>query len=269
MGIRVWRDLSSEAFRRLDPARAVAVLPLAATEQHGPHLPTGTDSFIAEALLAATAARFGADADVVALPVLEIGASLEHARFPGTLSLSAAQLIAAITAIGASVATAGLRKLVIVSSHGGNVAAMTAAALECRAQHDLMAVTLTWSRLGLPEGLVSEAERAYGVHGGLIETSLMLHIRPDLVGEPRGSHPSLQEQLAGRHDLLRAHGPVGFGWLAGDLNPAGVTGDSGAATAAIGAAILEHQAAAFASLLREIAEEDVEALLRRGDRGTQ
>jgi creatinine amidohydrolase len=263
MAFRRWQDLSTRAFAALDPARAFAVLPLAATEQHGPHLPTGTDFWIAEGLLAEAARLLPAEVDALVLPTLPVGASLEHTRFPGTLSLSAAQLTDQIVAVGEGVKVSGLRKLLIVSSHGGNVAAMTAAALECRARHDLLAVTLTWSRLGLPAGLVEDREQAFGVHGGLIETALMLHFRPDLVDMSQASNASsLQEDLAGRFAKLRAYGPIGFGWLAGDLNPAGVTGDASAATAEIGAAIAAHQTRAFVELLAEVAGAELDATLK-------
>ncbi len=263
MAFRRWGDSSSIAFAALDGRRGVAVLPLAATEQHGPHLPTGTDSIIAEGLIAEAARRAPDDLDVVILPVQAIGASLEHSRFPGTVSLTTAQLIDAIVAAGDSVAKAGLRKLVLVSSHGGNVSAMTAAALECRERFGLLAVTLTFARLGAPAGLVDARELAFGVHGGLVETALMLHLRPDLVDMDRAEHfGSQQERLAEEHKLLRAYGPVGFGWLAGDLNPQGVTGDAAAATAEIGAAIAAHQATAFVHLVTEVAEADVNSLIQ-------
>ena len=263
MGFRRWQDLSSRAFEALDAARAVAVLPLAAIEQHGPHLPAGTDLLIAEGLLA-EAERLAPDGlEAIVLPALPVGASLEHTRFPGTLSLSAAQLIDQIVAIGEGVKRSGLRKLVLVSSHGGNVSAMTAAALECRARHEILAVTLTWSRLGLPPDMVEEREQAFGVHGGLIETALVLHFRPDLVDMSNARNaPSLQEDLAGQFQRLRAYGPVGFGWLAGDLNPTGVTGNAAAATAATGAAIASHQAKAFVELLAEVARADIGNILK-------
>lgn len=258
MALRRWQELKSGDFGGLAPAAAVAVLPLAATEQHGPHLPTGTDHFIAEGLIAAAAARLPPDVGVVVMPILPIGASREHEGFAGTLSLPAALMAETIVAAGAGAARAGLRKLVLVSSHGGNVAAMTTAALELRARHDLLAVTLTFARLGLPDGLVGEEERLLGVHGGLIETALMLHFRPDLVDMAAARHfPSLQAELVGAHRLLRAYGPVGFGWMAGDLSPHGVVGNAGGATAAIGAAIAAHQAERFATLLAEVAAVDV------------
>jgi creatinine amidohydrolase len=246
-----------------DRRRTVAVLPLAATEQHGPHLPVTTDCVIGDGLLAEASGRSPVALAVLRFPTETVGASLEHGRFPGTRSLSVPQLIERIVARGEEVAGAGLRKLVVVSSHGGNVAAMMAAALECRARFDLLAVTLTWNRLGYPVGMISEEERALGVHGGQVETSLMLHFAPKLVRMDRAADfPSLQSVLAGRYGLLRAYGPIGFGWLAGDLNPQGVTGNAAAATAAIGAAIAAHQSAAFVELLHEVADADTDALIR-------
>jgi creatinine amidohydrolase len=257
-----WQELSSGAVAGLDHRHAVAVLPLAATEQHGPHLPTGTDHFIAEGMLAETAKSIRDGLEIVVLPVQPVGASLEHSRFPGTLSLPAASLVELVSAIGEGIAKAGLRKLVVVTSHGGNVAAMDAAALECRARHGLLAVACSWARFGLPDGLVDDRERDLGVHGGLIETALMLHFRPGLVEMDKASDfESLQAVLAQRFQHLRAYGPVRFGWLAGDLNPEGVVGNAAAATRQIGAAIAAHRAAAFADLLSEVAATEADSLL--------
>ena len=263
MAFRFWQDLTSPDFGALDADRTVAVLPLCATEQHGPHLPTGTDTMIAQGLTGEVAGRFKGDFDLVFLPALAIGASQEHARFAGTISVSTPALIEQISAIGAQVAASGLKKLVLVSSHGGNVAAMNAAALACREQHGLLAVTLTWSRLGLPEGVVDADERAIGIHGGFVETSLMLHFRPDLVQMDKAADfASLQSDLAGRFEHLRAHGPVGFGWLAGDLNPSGALGNAAAANAAAGRDICAHQADAFITLAGEISQFDVAGTFR-------
>lgn len=257
-----WQDLTSTHLADCDRQAQVVVLPLAATEQHGPHLPLGTDFFIAEGMLAETARRLAEEVPVLALPVLAIGASAEHGGFPGTLSLSAPALIEQIAAVGAGVAASGFAKLVIVTAHGGNVAAMTAAALECRTRHRLLAATASFSRLGVPAGTVDEAELAVGVHGGLVETALMLRFRPDLVAmDQAADFASRESELAQRYDHLRIHGPVGYGWLAGDLNPQGVVGNAAAATAEIGAAIAAHRASAFARLLQEISQAPLDSLL--------
>ncbi len=263
MSFRRWQDLTTDDFAAL-AANAVAVLPVAAVEQHGPHLPVGTDALIAEGMIGLAAEQAdGEPEDILVLPQISVGASLEHERFAGTLSVSSAEMADRIVGIARGVKAAGLERLVIVSSHGGNVAAMTDAALRCRAELGLLAVYLTWSRLGLPDGAVGDDERAYGVHGGFVETSLMLNFRPDLVRmDEAQSFGSLQRDLAGDFELLRAYGPVGFGWMAQDLNGGGAVGDAASANAGAGRAIAGHQAGRFVRLLRETAAADLSKMLK-------
>ena len=250
---RQWQDLTTAEFETLDQA-TVVILPISATEQHGPHLPLGTDAMIAEGLLDWAHRLAPPELSVLELPMMSVCASLEHRNFAGTLTVSTAELADQIVMLAGQVRAAGLTRLLIVSSHGGNVAAMTDAALRCRADLDLLAVNLTWMRLGLPEGLVVPAERAIGVHGGFVETSLMLHFRPDLVNISAAGHfPSAQETLADTNEILRAHGPVGFGWMAEDLNLDGVVGDASSASADVGRRIAEFQAAKMVTLLGEVA----------------
>ena len=268
MAWRQWQDLTTVDFQACDRKTTIAVLPISATEQHGPHLPVGTDAIIAEGMLDRAGQIAPAALDVLVLPVLSICASTEHRNFAGTLSVSSADLAEQIVALAERVKAAGLRKLVIISSHGGNVAAMADAALRCRADLSMLAVNLTWARLGLPDGLVDDEERAFGVHGGFAETSLMLHFRPELVRANKiGKITSLQQRLSEDYDLLRAYGPVGFGWLAEDLDPSGVVGDAASATAAAGQAIAHHQAERFVALAEEIADADIDALLNTSRSG--
>src|SRR5262249_32629527 len=148
---------------------------LAATEQHGPHLPLSTDTMIAEAYLARVRELLlPASLKVLILPVQPIGISTEHIAFPGTLTLPPDLAIKSWTAIGESVARAGIRKLVTVTSHGGNSAAMTITAQELRASHEMFVVTTAWSRFGMPDGMFSAQEMRHGIHAGAIETSIML-----------------------------------------------------------------------------------------------
>src|SRR5579864_1380431 len=173
-----WRDIAGAAAAT---ARWIAVLPLAAVEQHGPHLPLGVDSFIAEAYLARVHKLLPDALPVTFLPVQCVGVSLEHLAYPGTLTLSAATAIAAWTEIGESLARAGLRKLVLVTSHGGNVAAMEVVARELRTRLGMLAVTVGWHRFGYPDGVFSGEEKKHGIHAGDIETSLMLAAKPNTV----------------------------------------------------------------------------------------
>lgn len=253
MPARSWLDLTTEEVRTRDMSRAIAVLPVAAVEQHGPHLPLGTDTYIAQGYLERVAALVPAALDVWLLPVQAVGKSDEHDAFPGTLTLTAATALAAWTEIGAGLHRAGCEKIVIVSSHGGNSALIDLVAGELRARLAMLAVTTSWSRLGLPEGLFPEAEIRHGIHAGGIETALMLALRPDLVRadaiadfEPRTV--AMERDLS----LLRAGRPAAFAWKTQDLHPSGALGDARLGTAEKGRAVLEHGARAFVTLLGEI-----------------
>jgi creatinine amidohydrolase len=258
-----WYELGWTDFQARDMARTVAVLPIAAVEQHGPHLPVGVDSIIAEGHVAAVKAALPEDVDALFLPVQRIGKSNEHLHFPGTLTLSAETAIRGWTEIGESVARAGCRRLVIVNSHGGNMAVMDIVARELRVRCGMLAVSSAWARLGTPPGLTSEREQVHGIHGGDYETSLMLHFRPDLVKrEAMRDYPSKAEAHAARFARLRVTQPVGFGWMSQDLNPDGVVGEAHLATAEKGAAIADHVTKEFVKLLRDAAAFDL------GDLGT-
>jgi creatinine amidohydrolase len=254
MAFSLWAHRKTTQFPPSDPARAIAVLPLAATEQHGPHLPLGTDFMIAEGMLREVAARCPASLDASVLPVLDIGKSNEHVNFPGTLSYSARTMLSMLDDIMASVARAGYRKLVLVNAHGGNSEVMGIAALEAREKHAMLAVQCSWRRFGLPEGIFSAREASFGIHGGDYETSLMLHFQPDLVEMARArDFAPTAEKIAAENTHLRLTGPLSMGWMAEDNHPEGVAGEAHLATAAKGIAAATHQAKGFIALLEEVA----------------
>src|SRR6201999_3143654 len=171
---RDWIDIGRPEAAAPDRARWIAVLPLAATEQHGPHLPLETDVLIAQAYLARVRELLPEKTPVSFLPVQRIGISSEHTDFPGTLTLSPEAALKSWMALGESVAEAGLRKLVMVTSHGGNSAAMSLVAQELRTRHRMLVVATAWGRLSAPETQFSAQEIQHGIHGGAIETSIML-----------------------------------------------------------------------------------------------
>ena len=260
---KFWAEMSWRDFSDADMGKVVAVLPVAAIEQHGPHLPVGVDAFINEGCLKRAAARVPADLPVLFLPLQQIGASSEHSEFPGTLTLSSETLARAWTEIGESVARTGCRKLIFMNSHGGNSAVIDIVARELRARRRMLAVNASWRRLGYPEGLYSAHELAHGVHGGDAETSLMLAFRPETVRmEEARDFVSAAASMEREFKHLRATQPIGFGWMASDLNPSGAVGDAAGAAAAKGEACAEHGADAFVELLREVAAFD---LARLGD----
>jgi creatinine amidohydrolase len=261
---RDWTEMTWQDFAGGDTARWIAVLPLAAIEQHGPHLPLGVDTFIAEAYLARARKLIPAELPVTFLPVQMVGHSEEHLHFPGTLTLSAATAIRAWTEIGESVRRAGISKLILITSHGGNVQAMDLIARDLRARHNMLVVTCGWHRFGYPEAVFEAGERKHGIHAGDIETSLMLAARADTVRMDKAANcvPATMA-LAEEFRWLNAHRPASFGWMTQDLHPTGALGDARGATAAKGESALDHGAQAFVELLGEVDRFDL-AGLRKG-----
>ncbi len=193
------------------------------------------------------------DLPVTFLPVQRIGVSAEHLAYPGTLTLSSASAIAAWTELGDSLARAGLRKLVMVTSHGGNVAAMELVARDLRARLGMLAVTVGWHRFGYPDGTFSDDEKKHGIHGGDIETSLMLAALPGTVRMDKAPNATPATiAMAREFKWLGAYRPVGFAWMTQDLNATGAIGDATLASAEKGEAALKRGAEAFVELLREV-----------------
>jgi creatinine amidohydrolase len=242
-------------------SRWIAVLPLAATEQHGPHLPFETDVLIGEAYLARVRATLSQDIPVTFLPIERVGISTEHIAYPGTQTLSTDAALRKWMALCDDVALMGVRKLVIVTSHGGNSAAMALIAQDLRAKHDMLAVTTSWSRFGIPDGSFPPDEVRYGIHGGAIETSIMLAAYPSLVKQDRiANFESAEIQMAKEFRWLSAGRPAPFAWAAQDLNPHGAIGDATLATTEKGEALLNHGARAFIELLTDVDKFDLKRL---------
>lgn len=242
-------------FEAVSPEKTIAILPLASTEQHGPHLPIATDTAIGNGMLEELRTQLPDHLDVLVLPTQEIGKANEHKYGLGTLSLSAELLIQAWTAIGEKVAEAGVRKIVMVNSHGGNVDVMNIVARELRVRYDMVAVTTQWGRFGTPDGLYDEREKVFGIHGGDMETSLMLHFRPELVHMDKAQDfVSIAESMVNDYKHIRPAGVHGLAWIARDLNPEGTVGDASKASAEKGVATARHQVAGFVELLEDVAK---------------
>lgn len=251
-----WWCLTSRDFASLDVERTVAVLPVAAVEQHGAHLPLATDAVINEGIVDAMLVQVADDADlcVLVLPAQNVGDSLEHTGFPGTLSAQPEHLIGSWTDIGRSVARAGVRKLVVFNSHGGQVPEVDIVARRLRAELQMLVVRASYFDFGAPAGLISADELEHGFHGGEVETSLVLHLRPELVRQDGlRDYVGLPFRMAGGNELLGPERPVGFGWMAQDIHEAGVSGNARAADAMRGAELLEYLGQRLATLVREVA----------------
>jgi creatinine amidohydrolase len=250
---RDWVEMTWEEFAGADKARWIAVLPVAAVEQHGPHLPLGVDAFIGAAYLSRARELLPAELPVSFLPMLPVGTSDEHRAFPGTLTLSTDTLIRMLTEVGESVHRAGVRKLVIANSHGGNVAAVDLVTRDLRVRLDMVVVACSWSGFGYLDGLFTHEEQVHGIHAGAIETSIMLAAHPTLVRTERAqafTSAGIEIEREFRH--LGIDRPGRLGWMSQDLHASGAMGDASAATAEKGKAAIEFGARAFVELLGEV-----------------
>jgi len=249
----VWGELTSAEAARLAESDPVFLWAVSATEQHGPHLPLSTDAIIAGALASEAERNLPSAFPLVHLPALEVGASLEHESFPGTLSVPADLLAAWVVQMGRRLAASGGRRLVILNAHGGNRHTLEGAALRLRAEAGLLVIPVHYPRLGQPPSVELPAgEWRHGLHGGAVETAMMLHLRPDLVRtEELRPGPSLAEELEASLEIVSAEGAAGFAWLAGDLNPLGFTGDATLADAAMGRVLVEFWGSRLAAVLRD------------------
>jgi creatinine amidohydrolase len=258
------RDWTKIRWSEVPPAelpRWIAVLPLAATEQHGPHLPLETDVLIAEAYLARVRELLPENNPATFLPVERIGISTEHIDYPGTQTLPTEVALKRWTAIGDDVARAGLKKLVIVTSHGGNSAAMMLVAQDLRAHQKLFVVTTSWSRLSSAETLFPADEVRHGIHGGAVETSIMLarypaEVRSDAIADFPSSSIAMEKQ----YRWLSTQRPAPFAWQAQDLHASGAVGNATLATPEKGEQLIDQGARAFCALLAEVDNFDVNKL---------
>lgn len=253
MAFRYWTDLTGPEFKDLDTENTIAILPVGATEQHGPHLPLSVDTDLAEAVLSRAAEQAEADLTVLQLPTQAIGRSVEHDGFPGTLSLSASTLQALWMDIGRGVVAAGVRKLVLFNGHGGNISTMDIVARDLRAECGLWVAHTSWFALAEAGQSLDAAELTHGIHGGALETSAMLAVRPDVVRkENLRDFPSKGQAWAEQYEWVGVGGkPVKLGWLMRDLNPDGAAGDAGAASTEIGRDLIDRAARNFAAFLSE------------------
>lgn len=251
---RYWHELTTKDFAALDRESAVALLPVGAIEQHGPHLPVYVDTCLTEGVVAHMLEKLPETQQLLVLPTQAVGKSNEHLAYPGTLTLSAETLTRLWTEIGESVHRAGINRLIILNAHGGQPQVMEIVARELRVRLGMFVVTLNWWGPGQPEGLFPESELRHGIHGGAVETSMMLYLRPDLVRmEKARNFKSLSETLADEYKYLAPEGAVGFGWQTQDLNEEGACGDATLADPEKGRLLVDHAATALAELVGEVA----------------
>ncbi|MCW8165209.1 creatininase family protein [Verminephrobacter aporrectodeae subsp. tuberculatae] len=257
---RFWAGLSTREFAQLQAsgqaAQTVAVLPVAAIEQHGPHLPLAVDASLLQGVIDAALPQLPVDLPVLFLPPQNVGLSPEHIRFPGTLTLSPATVIALWTEIGECVARAGVRKLLLFNGHGGQVGVMDIVARGLRTRCDLIVYSASWFSLPLPESVeqqFSAQEQRFGVHAGEIETSMMLHLSPATVHmEHARDFRSTSQDRAQRYAILGNGKSARLGWQMQDYHPAGAVGNAAGACAQKGRAVVAAAAQQLVALLQEL-----------------
>jgi creatinine amidohydrolase len=263
LAIPWWHDLTRTGAAAAGARDPVVVLPVAAVEQHGPHLPLSTDADIGMGLLRTALSEMSGEPEVFVLPMLAVGTSDEHGDGAGTLSLPPSVLEETVVALGVSLARTGVRRLVLSNSHGGNRAALDLAALRLRREWGLLVVKAHWFRFPRPPWVaLPEGEWDHGLHGGAVETAMMLHLRPDAVDiDAVADFPSLGQELEGEGSILRPEGHASFAWMARDLNPAGVTGDATLADATMGERLLAHYGGVLARVLMDAARFPLDRLV--------
>ncbi len=237
------------------------MLPLGAHEQHGPHLPFETDALIAEGLAERVIARLPPALPATFLPTEPVGYSIEHLDAEGTRSLGYDEAVRRWLGIAQDLNENGVRKFVMLNAHGGNAPLMTIVATEARVRFDMLAVATSWTRFGQPDGWMAPEDKAIDIHGGDIETSVMLAMYPDRVDMAKAQRfTSRQTDLARRFKHLRAYGPHAFGWKMRDLNEQGVAGDASVATAERGEQLIAHAVNGIVELLEDVAAFDLTTL---------
>jgi creatinine amidohydrolase len=247
-------ELSGTAVTETLTSDSVVIVPTGAIEHHGPHLPLITDALLAESLATAAVER-GVEAglDLWLLPTLTYTKSDEHAWAPGTVWLRWSTLMETLIDIGRSVAATPATKIVFMNGHGGNTALLQVANRELRRQFGLTTFTMPAGiqRAG-SGGDAGADELGLGIHAGHGETSLVLHVRPDLVDMSRAVR-NVPEHIAKLEYLGFNATPVSFGWTSDDFGPTGVIGDPTRATAEAGAALFAESVTRSVEALHEIA----------------
>ncbi len=248
-----WTDFAAHEYAAIDPDKTIAILPIAAVEQHGPHLPVGTDMILNQGCLDLLIREAPVDLDLRILPVQAVGKSNEHIWARGTATHTAHSLIDSWFELGRSVSRAGVKKLVFINSHGGNEEIMGIVARELRVRESMLVVKSGWTRFQPPEGMLSDVEKRHGIHAGDLETSLMLNFHPELVHMDKlQNFASVAARNETDYTYLRPTGTHAYAWIASDLNPAGAVGNALNASAERGRIFAEAEVGGMLELLREV-----------------
>jgi creatinine amidohydrolase len=229
---------------------SILLLPIGAVEQHGPHLPMSVDHVIAHETATAVVEECGDDLDVWQLPTMSISKSNEHAWSPGTLYLSPETMMAVLRDIGRAVTSTGAERLVLLNGHGGNTTHLGTALRELRLEFGLKTFLMHPSLPPAYGGLSTEEELGMGIHGGLNETSVFMHLRPHLVDLSKAERKVPEAIADNTH--VKFGGSVSFGWLSNDFDPAGYIGDPTGASVELGKTLFERAVGTLSEAMAEV-----------------
>ena len=246
---RRYADLTTVEAARVGVEDPIAVIPAGAIEPHGPHLPLATDLLVAEHVAARAVAAAGeAGVDAWLMPALGYTKSDEHANLTGALWISGETLFRQVVELGSALRASGFGRVLFVNCHGGNSALLEVALRELRRRSGLR----TFLYAGRAEP--GPTELGMGIHAGWAETSMMLHLHPELV-DMSAADARVPDGIAGC-EHIGFTGPVKFGWLADDLSDTGVIGDPTGADADTGVRLVARHVETVVGALGEIAAFD-------------
>lgn len=263
-----WNTADLSLWLKAHGEQAIAVLPVSATEQHGPHLPLSVDSDLAQFIVNACAAQLPESIPALFLPVQCVGYSPEHAAFAGTLTLKSSTVLALWTDLAESLARSGVRKLLILNTHGGQAGLLDVVARDCRARLQMLAVSSNWYDWPLLDAQGREVmqgfsahERRFGSHAGQVETAMMLAGKPERVQMARAeAFSSSSEQRAATLPVIGNGKSARLAWQAQDLNPQGAVGNAAAANAEQGQTLIDAAARSLTQLLADLHALPIETL---------
>ena len=261
-----WENLSTYDFSKMDASKHVAILPIAAIEQHGPHLPVSVDSKIVNGLINIISKKLPKGNKILFLPTQKIGKSNEHLTFPGTLSLSVETLISTLIDIGKCVNSSGVRKLVFLNSHGGNTSTLDIASRELRVRNEMLVFNVNWFGSGMPDGVFSENELKYGIHAGDLETSIMLALDPDNVKMERAENFNSEIiEIEKKFQNIGLNSAAKLAWQSQDLNKKGACGNAKISSAEKGEKTLNFVCNKLLKIFKEIEEMPLTFISKKTD----
>lgn len=244
MMVKFWKNMIFEDIASLDKAKTVVLLPISAIEQHGHHLPVGTDAMILEALLKKFVEEkdFGEN-NVLVAPQLFVGKSNEHMDFCGTMTFSARTLYSVVEELVDSIVKSGFQKVILTNSHGGNTDLLNLISRDLRIKHKIEIYVMDWWFTPFWSDIMEkekESESPYGVfHACELETSLMLAIAPETVSSERVVDETPDDMFRSNKQIT-LFGPVNMGWRTKDVSKSGVIGTPSCASAEKGKKFLDY-----------------------------